>query len=182
MKKYLPETASPNAVTWSSTNPTQDQLQFFEAAMQRFHARDLDGALELFQRAASGPSLAVAHTAKIHARMCEQRISQARPTLQSPDDLYHYAVSLLNQRRAKDAESHLRQAIATQPDWEHVHYALALCRAQQGDLEGSARSLSDAIRLEPKNRGIARNDPDFAEFIRHSPLRDLIFTEKKETE
>jgi hypothetical protein len=42
--------------------------------------------------------------------------------------------------------------------------------------------MEKAIRLDPKNRSIARTDQDFLEFGRVSPLREIVFGERKETE
>lgn len=181
MKMSSPATpATFQAVTSTTLSPTQLQLQQFDAAMQHFHAREFQKAIDLFRQAADGPAREVTHVARQHLRMCEQRLAQTAPALQSPEDHYHFAITLLNQRRAADAEPYLRQALQALPNAEHVHYALALSRGLQGDMAQAAQHLAEAIRLEPKNRGLARADADFMEFARHGPVRDVIFSEKRE--
>lgn len=179
-KSSLSPAANPSVAVTTSISPSQLQLQTFEQGMKLFHARSFAEAITMFQSAASGPVREIAHAARQHQRMCEQRLAQAQPELQSPEDLYHYAVSLLNQKRPQDAERHLRQALQVQPEGEHLHYTLAICRGLAGDYPDAARHLEYAIRLEPKNRGIARTDPDVLQFARNSPVRELLFAEKKD--
>lgn len=163
------------------SKPTaSSQMEHFETAMKLFHERKFVEAAKEFEQAASGPGRDLAHSARVHLRMCRQRLAHSEPDLQTPEDHYHYAVGLLNQRRLEEAESHLRVAVEQRPNADYVHYALALCRGLQGDLAQAAQYLEQAIRIDPKNRIIARNDPDFLEFAKEPPVRDLVFADKKE--
>lgn len=161
-----------------------NQADLFDAAMKHFHARDFAAARRLFEEAAEGPSREMAHTARLHTRMCEQRLAQGRPEIKNTEDLYHYSIGLINRRQLPEAESALRQALDQAPQADHVHYAMALVRGLQGNLEDASRFLARAIEINPQNRIIARNDPDFLEFGKHPPLKELVFSElsvKKET-
>ncbi|MCC6393161.1 MAG: tetratricopeptide repeat protein [Bryobacterales bacterium] len=155
------------------------QAEEFDEAMRLFHQRDFASALRHFEKCATGEHRDMAHTAKQHIRMCQQRIAQSQPDLRTPEDFYYYAVNLISQRRFADAEQILRRALEQSPKSDHIQYALCLSRGLQGDLEGAARHLETAIRLDPRNRAIARNDPDFLEFGRQSPVREIVFGEKK---
>lgn len=149
--------------------------------MKLFHKRDFAAAKTLFEKAAQGPAREIAHTAKLHLRMCEQRLNHAKADLRGTEDLYHYGIGLINTRKLSDAESTLRRALEGAPNADHVHYALALALGLQGKLDDASRHLQRAIQLEPKTRIVARNDADFLEFGRQSPLRELVFTDSKET-
>lgn len=150
--------------------------------MKAFHARDFTSAKRLFERAVNGLSREMAHVARLHIRMCEQRIGQTEPVLRSPDELYHYAVGLINQRRLEEAEAKLRQALDGAPSLDYVHYALGIARGLRGDLHDAAHHLRRAIELDPRNRSLARSDQDFLEFGRNSPVRELVFGEKKDAD
>ncbi|MCC6367930.1 MAG: tetratricopeptide repeat protein [Bryobacterales bacterium] len=155
------------------------QAEEFDKAMRLFHQRDFASALLHFEKCAAGENRDMAYTAKQHIRMCQQRIAQSQPDLRTPEDLYYYAVNLISQRRPADAEQILKRALEQSPKSDHIQYALCLSRGLQGDLEGAARHLETAIRLDPRNRTIARTDPDFLEFGRQSPVREIVFGDKK---
>jgi tetratricopeptide (TPR) repeat protein len=153
----------------------EEQADAFERAMRLFHARDYANARDVFETAAKGPVAAMAHTARVHAKMCEMRLNQAQPQFETAEDHYNYAVSLINMRRLADAEKHLTKALELYPNADHLHYALALTHGLQGDFEGAHRHMKRAIDLQPRNRALARNDPDFTELIRRGSLRELLY-------
>jgi tetratricopeptide (TPR) repeat protein len=159
-----------------------NQLQTFESAMSLFHKRDFRAALPLFAEAAAGSDVTIAHTSKQHQRICEHRLGTAAPELKTAEEHYHYGIGLIVSRKLEEAAKVLRKAVELEPRAGHMHYALGICLGLAGDLSGAARHLGTAIQLDPKNRSIARTDPDFLEFGRHSPVRELVFLEKKERE
>ncbi len=153
------------------------QSQSFDRAIALFHTREYGKALELFTAAEAGPNSRMAHSARLHARICERRLAQQAVTLRTPEEHYNYAVALINERKLPEAEKHLRDAIARAPGGDHLYYALALCLALRGDLQGAHANLGRAIKLDPRNRVAARNDPDFAEAARLSPIAELLYPE-----
>jgi tetratricopeptide (TPR) repeat protein len=151
------------------------QEQVFEKAIGFFRGQEYARARKLFEEAAAGPSRVMAHSARLHMRMCEHRMEPDKPVLSSPEDLYNYAIALINRRELDTAEQQLKQALGQMADGDHLHYALALCRGLIGDFQGAYLHLKKAIELQPRNRLTARNDPDFHPFAHHSPIRDLLF-------
>jgi tetratricopeptide (TPR) repeat protein len=152
-----------------------EQSKSYERAMRHFHAMEFGPAKAQFERATDGPVREVAHAARLYAKMCEQRLAKAALALRDPEDYYNYAVTLINRRELDAAEEHLRRALSHNPGGDHIYYALALCRGLQGDYQGASAHLRRAIELEPRNRIVARNDPDFAEIGQHPTLRGLLF-------
>lgn len=161
--------------------PENSQAESFDSAMRLFHARDFAGALSLFEKAAAGASREMAHAARLHVRMCSQRLGKLTPELRTAEDVYHYVTGLISERKLVEAEKQLRLAMDGSPEKDFLHYAMSLVRGLSGDLNTAAKHMEQAIRLDPKNRMIARTDQDFLEFGRHSPLRELVFGEKKES-
>jgi tetratricopeptide (TPR) repeat protein len=106
--------------------------------------------------------------------MCELRIDQAAPALKTAEDHYNWGVALLNQRRLREAEAHLEEALRLAPQGDHIHYALALSRGLGGDILRASQYLRRAIELQPRNRGLARNDPDFAGLLHQPPIAALL--------
>jgi len=158
---------------------SREQLGFFEGAMKLFHGRQLSKARDLFERAAAGPERDVANRALLHIAMCDRRLQQEKVNLESAEDYYNYGVALVNTRQLSEARRNLEKALAMSPEADHVHYALALAHALDGDLEAARVHLERAIELQPRNRLIARQDADFAAVARQPGFESLLYPEKK---
>jgi tetratricopeptide (TPR) repeat protein len=155
------------------------QMESFEEGMHQFHARRFQPAGEFFLRAMRGPDRAVAHRAGLHARICEQRLASAGPVLNTPEEHYNYAVTLINSRDLAPAQEHLRAALEADAAADHVLYALAACQSMGGDLHTAYENLKRAIDLQPRNRLAARQDPDFAALAGHPAFHRLLYPDKK---
>jgi len=143
--------------------------------MALFHKREFTQAAPLFAQAAKGPTAALAHTARMHERMCERRAPQAAQAPKSPEELYTLGVALINQGNYADAENYLRAAVQSgNAKADHFHYALGLAAGLRGNLEESARHLERAIEINPANRVTARNDADWHALARQSPIREIL--------
>jgi tetratricopeptide (TPR) repeat protein len=155
------------------------QMESFEQGMRLFHARKFQQAREFFLRAVDGPDRAVTHRAGLHARMCEQRLESAGPVLNTPEEHYNYAITLINSRDLAGAQEHLRAALNAGPTADHVLYALAACQSLGGDLHAAYENLKRAIDLQPRNRLAARQDPDFAAMAEHPAFIRLLYPDRK---
>jgi len=175
--KPLPARASGRGES-PAADASRVQAQWFEEGAARFQARDFRAAREWFEKAATGPVLEMAHAARSYARMCEQRISRSSLSPATTEERYTLAIALINQQRFDEAERHLREALTTSPNGDHLYYALALCRAKRGEIEQAHLDLKRAIELQPKNRALARSDPDFAEFTRQPLFEELLFPDQ----
>jgi len=165
------------AVPLRETGPRQ--MESFEEGMRLFHARKFQQAKELFVQAARGPERAVTHRAGLHARMCEQRLESAGPVLNTPEEHYNYAITLINSRDLGTAQKHLRAALDADATADHVLYALAACQSLGGDLQPAYENLKRAIDLQPRNRLAARQDPDFAAMAEHPAFIRLLYPDRK---
>ncbi len=162
----------------AETYTREKQAAIYDRAMKAFNSGDFAKARDLLEEAAKGPSPEIAHAARMHRSACERRLTREKITLRTPEERYTYAVTLINQRRLVEAREQLEIALEAGSDQDHVHYALALCYGLEGDLESAARHLKEAIKLDPKNRTIARNDPDFAPFASAPEIENLLHPER----
>jgi len=160
--------------------PEPGQMESFEEGMRLFHARQFQRAREFFMQAMRGPDRAVAHRAGLQVRMCEQRLESARPVLNTPEEHYNYAITLINSRDLAAAQKHLRAALEEDSAADHVLYALAACHSLSGDLQAAYENLKRAIDLQPRNRLAARQDPDFAAMAEHPAFVRLLHPDKKD--
>jgi len=156
----------------AAAGPSQEEL--FAQASGLFHSGRFGEAKALFEAASKGAIREMAHSARLHIRMCDQRLGSAIPELATAEERYNYAVALMNRREFQAARQHLEQAVRMFSGGDHLHYALALCLGALGDLDGASQQLRRAIEIHPRNRAMARNDPDFADLVRRPPLSELL--------
>lgn len=149
------------------------QTDLFAQAVQLFQKGEFQKAGAMFARAASGPAIGVNESAQMYLRMCEQRLGRAAVELKTPDDYYHYAISLINLRRYRDARENLETAAAAGPQ-PHYCYALALVEGHLGSIDTAATHLRQAIRMDPALRSVVRGDPDFAPLLQNAKMREAL--------
>jgi len=177
--QQAPKARSHDGAAVVRVDRSPNQLASFESAMRLFHTRQFREARDLFAEAARGPGRDVANRAQLHIAMCDRRLQQTTVNLRSAEDYYNYGVALINSRNVKEARAHLEKALEISPAADHIHYALALAQALEGDVANAHQNLKRAIELEPRNRLIARQDADFAPLTSQPPFDALIYPEKK---
>jgi tetratricopeptide (TPR) repeat protein len=153
------------------------QKDLFAAATKKFSKGDYAEAKSLFDRVCNGPSLAVCESARMYARMCEQRMDLAKPDLKTAEDHYNYGVAMINGRRFSDALLHLQKALQLS-DAAHVRYALALASGLEGDMPGAVAHLQRAVEMDPSLRSFARSDTDFLPLLRDPVIGQILSPER----
>lgn len=169
--KNSPSKTKPSAE--SAAASLKQQSDAFNKAAEAFHHRDFKKAKELFEQAAEGPNREMGFSARNHIRMCEQRLAKAEVKLDSPEELYTFAVALMNRQDFAAAVPHLEKAIAGH-EADHYHYALAVAYGQTGNIDKAAQHLKRALDIQPRNRSLALSDSDFAETARNPLIREIL--------
>jgi tetratricopeptide (TPR) repeat protein len=157
------------------------QLASFEAGIKLFHGGKFREARERFEDASHGSDRGIAHQAELHMKMCDRRLQEQAVVLNTAEDHYNYAITLINARDLNPARRHLEKALEQQPDADHVYYALSLCHGLSGDLQRAFEYLKRAIEIQPRNRIAARQDADFSGIANQPPLDRLLFPERKKS-
>ena len=94
----------------------QQQLKLYEEALKLFQQQKFHRAHEVLERVVEGPSKELGDRAKVHLRICEQRISRLpAPTAKSAEDHYTQGVTLMNLGRWDEAREHLDRARKAAP-------------------------------------------------------------------
>jgi tetratricopeptide (TPR) repeat protein len=156
-------------------SPSSIQLKTYEEAVSLFSQSRLPEALQRFLDAAKGPAPHISDKARSYAQVCERRTASFDLKLHTAEDHFNYGVERLNARDVNRAKDHLVRALKLQPDAEHVLYTMALCCGLAGDSNGACENLKRAIDLEPRNRILARQDPEFTALASQLPaLRALL--------
>ena len=157
----------------------QQQLKQYEEALKHFQAQKFAKAKETLEDVVKGPSRELADRARVHLRICEQRISRAPAAVpKSAEDHYTQGVALMNLGRWDEAREHLDRARKAAPKADHVVYAMAALDCLTGEADSAMENLKIAIQLRPENRYHARNDEDFA-FLQEDPrFTELLYPER----
>jgi tetratricopeptide (TPR) repeat protein len=180
-KKSAPPSRSSAAGKAAAADPPsafEVQLKIYEQAIQLFSQRKLPEARDRFLEVAKGPAPHISDKARSYVQVCERRTSVTQIKLSTAEDHFNYGVERLNARDVELAKHHLGRALTLQPDADHVLFTLALCCGLAGDGNGACENLKRAIDLEPRNRILARQDPEFAALASQFPrLRALLVAE-----
>lgn len=160
----------------------QLQMKQWEEAVGMFSQKQFAAANERFTLAATGPAAHIADKARSYAQICARKMSGTEVDLHTADDHFNYGVERLNARDMDVARRHLDRALAMEPDGEHILFTLALCCGLSGDGAGACENLRRAIALEPRNRILARQDPEFSALAQQLPaLRALLAPENADS-
>ncbi|HKD09895.1 MAG TPA: hypothetical protein VKB79_28575 [Bryobacteraceae bacterium] len=155
--------------------PAEAQLHAWERAVRHFGRQEFEPALAAFTEAAGGPAAHVADKARSYVQICERKLARHDLDLRTAEDHFNYGVERLNSRDTEQAKIHLGRAAALEPDADHILYTFALCCGMSGDGNGAYENLKRAIGLDPRNRIIARQDPEFSSLFPQFPaLRALL--------
>ena len=155
-----------------------EQQRHYDEAMRLFQAHKFERAGVLFQKVIEGPNRSLGHHAHMHLQMCQKRMQPSEVKLQTAEDHYNYAITMMNARRLPEAAEHLEAALRIAPRDGHVHYALAATHALLGNAKSAYERLKTAIDLDPRNRMLARVDADFTSILEYPPVASLLHLER----
>jgi hypothetical protein len=157
-------------------SPAELQLKCYEVAVRLFSQRKLAEARDRFVESAKGPAAHISDKARSYIQVCERRTAGVEIARHlSAEDHFNHGVERLNARDVEQARVHFGRALTQQPDADHVLYTMALCCGLAGDGNGACENLKRAIHLEPRNRILARQDPEFLALASQFPaLRSLL--------
>ena len=97
------------------------QMKLYEEALQHFQEQKYQRAHQTLQRVLEGPSKELSDRAKVHVRICEQRISRLPSSAPKPsEDHYTQGVALMNLGRWDEAREHLDRARKALPKADHI--------------------------------------------------------------
>lgn len=178
--KALQHSSHSSVLRESNDQATAQQLKAYEEGLKHVQQQKFQRAKESLDRVLQGPNKELADRARIHLRICGQRISgSAPPAVKSAEDHYNQGITMMNLGRWDDAREHLDRARKAAPKADHIVYAMAALDCLTGEAESSMQNLKIAIQLRAENRYRARNDEDFA-FLQEDPrFTELLYPERE---
>lgn len=157
----------------------QQQLKVYEEGLKQFQQQKYHKAKQAFEKVLEGPGGELIDRARVHLRICDQRISRPTlPNVKSAEDHYTHGVALMNLGRWDEAREHFDRALKASPKADHIVYAMAALDCLTGEADAALEKLKLAIQLRPENRYHARNDEDFS-FLQEDPrFTELLYPER----
>jgi len=182
MKTPPPATAKRPRTLAGNTSASGDHaraqiLAQYEAALRLMQDGKYDKAHDAFNKmlAASPPDLA--ERIRMYINACLQQATKGKTTFLSDEERYDYAISLLNEGDYEDARAQLKRIITENDRADYAFYGLAVLASMTGDAHNCLEHLTEAIRLNGKNRIQARADSDFQDMADDPRFTELLYPE-----
>lgn len=104
--------------------------------------------------------------ARLYLKVCERELEPKEPAPKTPDEWVYAGTVALNAGDEATALRHVQRALTDDARHDHAHYMMAVISARRADAGAAVDHLRQAVSLNPENRSLARQDPEF------DPLRE----------
>ncbi len=161
----------------SSDGARAKTLAQYETALRLMQEGKYDKAHTAFnQMLASSPG-DFAERIRMYINACLQQCAKGKTQFATAEERYDYAVSLLNDGNYEDARAHLKKIIDEDNKADYAFYGLAVLASMTGEAHTCLEHLTEAIRLNAKNRIQARADSDFQDMADDPRFTELLYPE-----
>lgn len=152
-------------------------LALYESALRLMQEGKFDKAHAAFNQMLAASPTDLAERIRVYINACMQQMQKQKNKFSSDEERYDYAVSLLNDGHYEDARQHLNQIVASNKSADYAFYGLAVLASMTGDSHSCLEQLTEAIRLNPRNRIQARTDSDFQDMADDPRFTELLYPE-----
>lgn len=152
-------------------------LDLYEKAIRLMGSGKYPEAHAAFDQLLTGAPHDLADRIRMYIAACVAQIHRGTTEFCSHEERYDYAISLLNQGNYEDARDHFRQILLDKDDCDYAFYGLALLASMTNSTGDCLDHLSEAIRLNPRNRIQARSDSDFSNMTEDPRFTELLYPE-----
>ena len=155
----------------------KESLAQYEAALRLMQAGKFQQAHETFNGMLASAPPDLAERIRMYISACLQQISKSKTAFTSDEERYDYAISLLNEGNFDDARAELKRIVSDNDRADYAFYGLAALSSITGDTHHCLEHLTEAIRLNPRNRIQARSDSDFQDMADDPRFTELLYPE-----
>jgi len=182
MKTSSPATAKhprtiAGVVSASSDASRAHTLVQYEAALRLLQEGKYEKAHIAFSNMLASSPADFAERIRMYINACVQQIAKGKTQFATPEERYDYAISLINGGNYEDARTELKKIIAENNHADYAFYGLAILASMTGDAHTCLEHLTEAIRLNAKNRIQARADSDFQDMADDPRFTELLYPE-----
>lgn len=166
-----PETSKPAA----KRPAYYEAIAAYETGVRALQRHDFTGAAEHFRTVLQRhpDERELVERATLYLRVCERETAN-RAGPRTPGERVYAATVALNSGNPEAALTHLRQALADDPENDHANYIMAVALSDRGLVDDAVAHLRRAITLNPENRSLARQDPDLSVLRETAAGRELL--------
>jgi tetratricopeptide (TPR) repeat protein len=152
-------------------------LVLYESALRLMQTGKYEAAHAAFDKLlAEGPP-ELGDRIRMYINACLLQVSKGKTEFLSHEEHYDYAISLLNDGQYEDARQEFKAILAANQTADYAFYGLAVLASMTGDSHTCLEHLTEAIRLNGKNRIQARSDSDFQDMADDPRFTDLLYPE-----
>jgi len=152
-------------------------LSLYEAALRLMQEGKYEAAHTKFNQILTESPGDLADRIRMYINACLMQASKGKTDFKSHEERYDYAISLLNTGHYEDAREELKTILADNQGADYAFYGLAVLSSMTGDSHTCLEHLSEAIRLNARNRIQARSDSDFQDMADDPRFTELLYPE-----
>ena len=176
LKRPAPKTLAAKAKP--AVDPARKELmEHYESALRLMQERKFEKARHAFEKLLQGSPTDMAERVRVHLSACERQLLNGSSEFGSLEEQYDYAVSLLNTGYYDDAREQFNRILEKDKDADYAYYGLAVLSSVTGELDQCLEHLTEAIRLNSRNRIQARSDSDFQNMTEDPRFTELHYPE-----
>ena len=120
--------------------------------------------------------------ARLYAAVCERELNPEVADVETTEDRLYAATIALNSESIDEALQHLKTVEQDEPENPRVQYMLAVAYALANNVDLAVAYLERTIELEPDNRILARQEPDFERLHEDARFEALTASEEENEE
>ena len=152
-------------------------LALYESALRLMQEGKFDKAHAAFNQMLASSPVDLAERIRVYINACLQQMQKSKTQFGSDEERYDYAVSLMNDGHYDDARTELNHILSSNKNADYAFYGLAVLASMTGDSQTCLEQLTEAIRLNPRNRIQARSDSDFQDMAEDPRFTELLYPE-----
>ncbi len=174
--KRSPRTLAGQVVA-PATDARSRLIQLYEAALRLMQEGRYDDAHAAFTQLLAESPGELTERIRMYINACLLQVTKGKTTFESHEERYDYAISLLNNGHYEDARDQFRAILEEQKEADYAFYGLAVLASMTGDSHTCLEHLTEAIRLNVRNRIQARSDSDFQDMADDPRFTELLYPE-----
>ena len=152
-------------------------LALYETALRLMQDGKFEKAHSAFGQMLPSSPADFAERIRMYMNACAQQIAKHQNQFSTHEERYDYAVSLLNDGNYEDARTQFKTILNDNDRADYAFYGLAVLASMTGDAHHCLEHLTEAIRLNARNRIQARADSDFQDMADDPRFTELLYPE-----